>query len=109
MKELCLTTHAPGSGRKAEQLFSDCAAQRKRIATTKGWPDFLCQTEAGKVFAVEVKSDRQGPADQIREEQAVAMSILGEFGVPVYVWYPRAGLFHLFGPDVLDLAEATNG
>lgn len=46
------------------------------------WPDFLVETSAGELFAVEVKSK----SDVVRPEQKISFDLLERAGIPVFIW-----------------------
>lgn len=63
----------------------------------RGWPDFLVSDDKGRTFAVEVKSGH----DPVRHEQEVMMELLGEAGIPCFVYTPRNGFKSFAGrPEV---------
>ncbi len=68
----------------AEASFANAARLKgfQQIARN-GWPDFLVRDDRGGIVAVEVKGKR----DRLSENQRTMFSLLGEIGLPVFIWW----------------------
>jgi len=72
---------------KAEEAFCKHAEKHGYTPMKRGWPDFICVNDEGKVIAVEVKDTATHP---LKKEQYYVGSILREFGIPTFHWDPQS-------------------
>lgn len=71
-----------------EKAFFDAAKAAGWEVTKRGWPDFFCVKEGGRIALVEVKASF---ADDLKTEQREVMEALARYGVPCFVWSPDCG------------------
>lgn len=86
-----MRTHKPRKSdfsNKAEQAFYDLAASRGYEVTKRGWPDFFCFDDTGRLMVVEVKK----PTQFLRRDQAIILRALAQYGIPAYVYTEAEGL-----------------
>lgn len=78
--EIIRSTQIPTS--VSEAKFKARALEKGWKPHRPSWPDFLVETEAGRLIAVEVKSR----TDRISKTQRATFNLLESAGIPVYVW-----------------------
>lgn len=79
---------------EAEQELASSLKSAGWAVTKRGWPDFICFKD-GKMIVVEVKAF---PTVGLDWEQKRVLCALASFGIPCYLWSPRAG-FQRVGAD----------
>jgi hypothetical protein len=67
--------------RGVERAVRDALHRRGWQVTKRGWPDFFCLDEQGRMVAVEVK----GPGDRVSRYQARCMEALARHGILVRI------------------------
>lgn len=72
----------------AELAFYQAARARGWEACKRGWPDFFCVNQDGRIALVEVKPRAERA---LKHEQSVILRALAAYGVPCFRWSPDGG------------------
>jgi len=65
----------------AECIFKEKCSEKGWKPHRPSWPDFMVETDDGRLLFVEVKGK-----DRVSETQAATFEILENHGFPVYIW-----------------------
>jgi hypothetical protein len=69
----------------SENLFAELARKASWKVTKKGWPDFICYHEDGRIMMVEVKASQY---HRLSSAQQILFNALERLGLDVRRWSP---------------------
>ena len=80
----------------AEHQFVEMMKAEGWAPTKRGWPDFFCIHEDGRICLVEVKPYGH---HSLKREQEIILNALSKYGIDCYRWDPDRG-FRKYPRDI---------
>jgi hypothetical protein len=71
-----------------EQKAKDLLEKLGWRVLRNGWPDFLCESDAGKGYCKVVGVEIKSPSDRLSSEQQLMHSALLRIGIPIFTLCP---------------------